>query len=369
MNAKERTYAVVRRHEAADRVPWTLNFGAYQCLPNPYLKAYRESRGITGTLYEYLDYDVFNVFAPEVTGEGEAGGIACLSNGMDPAKYYTREELSKPGASVDAFCQLFIRHPGFIEVKGPLEHAATLEEIKAYRFPQVDPESVKAAKAEIDRFHAMGKPVSADCGGLFGAVWYLLGLENFMCDLYEEPEFIEVLAEGMTELLIRRVTETARAGADLICFADDLGMQHTPQVDPRIWRKFFKPRWARVFEAARRVNPDVMLFMHSCGYVLDFIPDFIDIGLDALHPIQPEAMDVYEVARRYGKDLCLWGTISMQRTMPYGTPADVDREVRERVERIGRKGSFVLSPSNVFTADVPFENLDALIAACRRYCG
>ena len=175
MDARERSYAVIKRHEAADKVPWTLNFGAYQCLPNPYLKAYKESRGIKENIFEYLDYDIWNVFAPETTGiaGAEAGGIGYLSNGMDPEACFSREDLARPGASVDAFCHLILPTPGYTLVRGPLEHAATLEEIRAYRFPRIDPESVKAAKAETDRIHARGKLACSDCGGLFGAAGLL----------------------------------------------------------------------------------------------------------------------------------------------------------------------------------------------------
>jgi uroporphyrinogen decarboxylase len=78
-------------------------------------------------------------------------------------------------------------------------------------------------------------------------------------------------------------------------------------------------------------------------------------------------MDVYRVADRFRGDLAIWGTISSQRTIPRGSPADVEREIRERTERIGRAG-FVVSPSNIMGPEVPLRNIDAFAGACGRYC-
>lgn len=373
MTSKERIYTVVKKGQAADRVPWTLNFGAYQSMWPHFMDAYKKSRGIEGYLFDVLDYDVLNVLAPEETGDTFcAGGLGWLSNGIDPEKYYTKAELSRPGVFVDAWGQLNVpwgEHPDNTNVEPPLKNAESIEELENYPIPEVDPAKIEPMRKDAEKIHAKEKYAIADCGGLFGGAWYLRGLENFMMDLYDDPSWCELLLDRVAEAMIKRVQATLSTGVDMIGFYDDLGTQNGPMLNPKMWTELVKPRWAKIFEAARKANPDVMIFMHSCGFVKDFIPEFIDIGLDILHPIQPEAMDVYEVAKEYQKDICFWGTMSMQKTMSFGTPADVEREVRERVERIGQNGHLILSPGNMFTPETPFENVDAYIEACRKYCG
>lgn len=372
MTSKERIYTVVKKGEAADRVPWTLNFGSYQSMWPKYMKEYKQSRKITENLFDLLDYDILNVQAPEATGQnGAAGGIGYLSNNIEPEKYYTKAQLSKPGVWVDSWGQLNVpwtEYPDIANVESPLANAQSIQELIDYPFPKLDMASAELCRKDAQAIHEKGKLASADCGGLFGASWYLRGLENYMVDMYEDPEWAMVIADRVTETLIERAKLTAAAGVDVFTYYDDLGTQTGPLLSPAMWREYFKPRWAKVFDAVRSLNPNAIIFMHSCGCVKDFIPDFIDIGLDILHPLQPETMDVYEVAKEYQKDICFWGTISMQKTLNLGTPQDVDNEVKERVERLGKNGHLILSPGNMFTPDTPFENVDALIEAFRKYC-
>jgi uroporphyrinogen decarboxylase len=95
--------------------------------------------------------------------------------------------------------------------------------------------------------------------------------------------------------------------------------------------------------------------------VFEVIPDLIEVGVNILQPIQPEAMDVFEVKRRFGRDLCLMGGISTQQTLPYGTPDQVRAEVRQCLERLGEGGGYVMAPAKPILPGVPIENAIALI--------
>jgi uroporphyrinogen decarboxylase len=102
------------------------------------------------------------------------------------------------------------------------------------------------------------------------------------------------------------------------------------------------------------------VFIHSCGDVDELFDDLVSIGLGVFNPFQPEVMDVAGIMERYRGRLAFWGGVSTQRTMPYGTPEDVRREVR-RMRDLGRDGGYILSPSHALEGDVPLENLLALI--------
>ena len=125
-----------------------------------------------------------------------------------------------------------------------------------------------------------------------------------------------------------------------------------------MWRKFIKPHLVRLFDLAK--SYDLIVMLHCCGSIVDIIPDLIDIGLDALDPIQVRAagMDAEYLARQFGKDLVFHGSIDTQQTLPNGTPADVAAEVKSRLEVFGN--GFICAPSQVFLPDIPVENIIVL---------
>ena len=111
----------------------------------------------------------------------------------------------------------------------------------------------------------------------------------------------------------------------------------------------------------------MMVFYHSDGDISSIIPELIEIGIDVLNPVQPECLDPAQVKREYGDRLAFWGTISIQRTMPFGTPEDVRQEVRDRVNTVGRSGGLLLAPTHVLEPEVPWENIVALFEAIEEY--
>jgi uroporphyrinogen decarboxylase len=144
-------------------------------------------------------------------------------------------------------------------------------------------------------------------------------------------------------------------------------MEDRLMMSPEIWRKFLKPRLAKVFQAAKQAKPDVLIFYHSDGYVEPILDDLIEIGLDVLNPVQPECMDVGALKRRYGSRLSFWGTIGLQRALPFGTPQQVEDEVRRRIEEAGAGGGLLLSPAHVLAPEVPLENIRAMFDAAAKY--
>lgn len=126
-------------------------------------------------------------------------------------------------------------------------------------------------------------------------------------------------------------------------------------ISPKIWRSVFKPRLKEIISEVRR--KDVFFFLHSDGNIEELIPDIIKIGINILNPIQPECMNPEEIKRRYGQRLVLHGTMSMQKTFALGTLIDVIDEVKSRIEKCGQDGGLILAPSNLFTEDIPIENI------------
>ncbi|MBQ2256804.1 MAG: hypothetical protein II330_08060, partial [Clostridia bacterium] len=126
-------------------------------------------------------------------------------------------------------------------------------------------------------------------------------------------------------------------------------------------------RLKRVIDAARAINPNVVVFYHSCGFVTPMIPHLIDAGIDVLDPVQPECMNFADIHAEFGDRLSFHGTIGTQTTMPFGTPDDVRREVFKNLEIAGDKGGLFVAPTHLLEPEVPVENLVAYINACRDF--
>ena len=120
-----------------------------------------------------------------------------------------------------------------------------------------------------------------------------------------------------------------------------------------------KPRFQKLFERVRQ--HDKMVIMHCCGNAFEVIPDVIEIGLDVLESLQPEAMDIYEIKREYGKNIRLWGGLGTQQVLPFGTPEDVRNEIRHLVAEMGAGGGYILASAKPLMQEVPTENAIAVI--------
>jgi len=159
-------------------------------------------------------------------------------------------------------------------------------------------------------------------------------------------------------------------GADMIWTGDDMGSQQTMLIAPEQWRQFFKPRMANFISTLKKMNPDIKIAYHSDGNIYPIIPELIEIGVDVLNPIQPASIDPAKVKRDFGDKLCFWGTKDEPQTLPFGTPADVEKEVRERLKTVGKDGGLILGPTHHVQLDTPMENFWAMVNTIRQtqYC-
>ena len=146
---------------------------------------------------------------------------------------------------------------------------------------------------------------------------------------------------------------------DVVMVAEDLGSQDGPLISPEMYRRMVKPAQKRIWQFIKS-RTNAKLFLHSCGSVRQFIPDLIEIGVDILNPVQVAAgsMDPSELKREFGKDLTFWGGgCDTQRVLTFGTPDDVEREVRRRIRELAPGGGFVFNQIHNIQPGVPPENV------------
>jgi uroporphyrinogen decarboxylase len=198
---------------------------------------------------------------------------------------------------------------------------------------------------------------------LFERAWSMRGMENLLVDMYEHPAFVDDLLDAILEFQLGIVRAGCRLPIDAVYCGDDYGQQQGMLISPHLWRRFFKSRLARLYQAAHDAGKWV--FIHSCGNLLEILPDLIEIGVDCFNPFQPEVMDVYQVKREYGARLAFFGGVSTQRLLPYGTPEQVKAEVRRLIREVGKNGGYILAPAHAVPRDARPENLVALMEAVR----
>lgn len=296
--------------------------------------------------------------------------LAPSSQAPDYRDYYEGREL---GADVAfngdgvALCRGAFQH--FTRMVSPLSGPqTTLADLETYPLDDRGAEYRFAdVRTQAGTFHEQGYGVFGGAGSTFEAAWAVRGMEDMLMDLHTAPARAERLLERMTERNVVVARKYAEAGADIIGFGDDVGTQHGMLMSPDTWRRFLKPRLARQIRAARDVNPQVLIWYHSDGNIEPILPDLIEIGLDILNPVQPECMDPVQLKRQYGDSLSFWGTIGTQTTMPFGSPDDVRATVKKMVREVGFDGGLCLAPTHVLEPEVPWENIEAFVEACREH--
>jgi uroporphyrinogen decarboxylase len=197
-------------------------------------------------------------------------------------------------------------------------------------------------------------------GHLFEVAWALRGMEDFLADMILHPEFVDDLLDGITEYYLGVIDRSVRYDIDGFTFGEDWGSQSRGLImGPRLWRRFLKPRLARLFARVKAAGKYVHI--HSDGDVTAIFPDLIEIGLDVYNPFQPEIMDVYALKEEYGDRLAFYGGVGIQSLLPNGTPGEVRAEAERLIRRVGAGGGYILAPSHSVLTDTPVENLVALM--------
>ena len=328
MNSKERVRAAVT-HREPDMVPWQISFTQ---------PARRKLQGFWET--EELETRLGNhiaVLKPSIPGHWHP---------------------SKQDRWIDEFGVTWNRSVDE-DIGNPEDFILTQTLPDEYKWP--DPHDrrryesfAKTIDGNTDRFIMCSLDFS-----LFERAWTLRGMEQLFIDMVQAPEFVEALLERIVEFNLAVIDDACQFDIDGFYTGDDWGQQHGLLMGPPMWRRFIKPCLKRMYGRVKEHGK--LVFIHSCGDVREVFPDLIEVGVDVFNPFQPEVMDVRRMKREYGKDLCFWGGVSIQQTLPYGTPDDVRSEVRGLIRDIGAGGGYIISPAHDIPGDVPVENIVALL--------
>ena len=295
--------------------------------------------------------------------------------GPKPPADHASPDFSAYFEDIDIRDDAFINSLGVLETPGsmyhftsytsPLRNASHFAELEGFAYPSVEGFTSDHMPAEVTAAHTAGRVANCWVGHMYEDSWQIRGYEEFLMDMHAQPEWCEFILDKVTERNLAVATAAARAGVDYLITGDDVANQNAMMFAPEQWRRFFKPRWAKVYAAARAIKPDLHIWYHSDGNIETIIPELIEIGVTILNPIQPECLDPVDIHRRYGDKVVLDGTLGTQTTMPFGSPDDVRAAVTGIIDAVGPTGGLIVSPTHVLEPEVPLQNIYAFVEAAR----
>ena len=214
-------------------------------------------------------------------------------------------------------------------VKNPLAEDSAID---CYQPPdpnrdELYDEARRVIKDFKDEYWIVGVTVTT----IWETAWALRGLEKMLMDLVLNPDLANRILDIPYQYHLTAAKRLTQMGVDMIWIGDDVSTQQGMLISPDMWRQLFKPRMASFIAALKEINPEVKVAYHCDGNLYQIIPDLIEIGLDVLNPIQPACIDPAKIKQEFGDKLCFWGTIDEQHTLPFGSAADVENEVKVRV--------------------------------------
>jgi uroporphyrinogen decarboxylase len=258
-----------------------------------------------------------------------------------------------------------VRKGGF-----PLAAAETVAEVERHSWP--DARSVDYT--ELRRRHEV---MDARFASILSFGWQppfctlldLFGMERALVLLHENPAMVEAALAHIEAFLLPEMTMALESCADLVQFywcGDDFSTQRGLMISPPAWRRFFKPLYGKMFDLVK--SHGLKVWFHSCGTFPQVLADLVDLGMDVWETVQVhlEGNDPARLKADYGRHLTFFGAISCQTTLPFGTPEEVRREVRERVRVLGKGGGYICGPDHSIQKNMPAENLAALYDEARK---
>jgi len=259
------------------------------------------------------------------------------------------------------------------EIIDPALRDATINDLENYPWPDpYNPELTEGVEEKAQDLYQNSDLalIGKFSNSIFEQAFYLRGFEQMLLDLSLNPEFAIALMEKLVDIALARLDVGLKAcGQYIQCvrFAgDDMGQQSGPLMSPKMFRQIIKPVFSRYYAAARdmidQYNTEIKIIAHTDGDVYPMIPDYIEMGLDVLNPVQPYVaeMEHDKLKAEFGDRLSFHAAIDIQRVMPFGTPEEVKAVAIETMQTLGHGGGYILAPTHYLQGDVPPQNIIAL---------
>lgn len=379
MTSRERVRKAVN-HREPDRIPisfgGTMSSGILECPPAG--KAYSKLCAHLGIEpREPPDFGFMNNYVTNID-ERILDRFGSDFRRIDPNAPEVLVGKDATRTILGIYCGVRVRNGGLYDdvYEYPLRDAESSGDVRAYPFwpTGMDFRHLAIGKpAEAQRLSAGPHAVVADAFLVFPFLMYpmLTGFEKWLLDMKSNPRFYFALADRLLEIGFEIIDEFLGAigpFVDIVCTYDDVGTQRGLTCSRADYRKFIQPYERQIIERIRNVT-DAFIYRHSCGSIYELIPDFIEMGVQILNPVQPRARDMepWRLKRNFGRDLCFLGGADTQELLPHTTPREIERAVVDLIHDYAAGGGFVFAPSSNIEPDTPPENVAALYEAALRH--
>lgn len=376
MTSRERVVAALN-HQEPDRVPVDIGGGSSTSISVEANARLKLHLGLAGNSAELSK--IFRVAALDEEVMQRLGSDCRPLRSKSPRRW--SPPPSAPGTLVDIWGVIWKQQPvgesGYyweIE-RNPLADATTAD-LNHFPWPDpLDPGFTSSLRADAESLFT-NTPYAVEASSGFCSFWEvacnLRGYEQLLMDLVIDPRFVEALMERVLEInlaLAERFLEEAGPYIQIFRTADDLATQSGLLMSLKMYRSRLKPFHRKYFDFLKSHTSAAILY-HSCGNITDLIDDLVEIGVDAINPVQVSAMpETATLKSRFGGKITFWGGIDTQRVLPCGSVSDVTEEVRRRIRDLGPGGGFVLGAVHSIQSDVRPENILAMADAARRFGG
>lgn len=259
----------------------------------------------------------------------------------------------------------------------PLSGDISFSDLEKYNWPDPKDDSrtaqFQSRVSELKKNGDFGFVLHGVTSGVMEMAQRLRGFEQIFMDFALEPDLACAILDKVVEIKCGYWEKALDLVGDDVLVAveaDDLGTQNSLLISPQMYRDFLKPRHKALFSFIKKKAPHIKVFLHSCGAIKPMIPDLIDAGVDILNPIQVGAsdMDTKALKKEFGDCLTFWGGgIDTQNVLPFGTPNEVKDEVKRRIEDLAPGGGFVFNTIHNIQADVPPQNIEAMLDTLYKY--
>lgn len=378
LTSRERVLAVLN-HEIPDRVPIILGASNATGISVPTYRKIKQLLGIQAEEKYLYDWPELGAAAiDEVLLQRLHSDVRGVHD-REPAWVREKNGTREPGSP-------YFNSWGVGSVEGdpgtwfpaihPLAETHAIEDIESYPWPDMnDPTRVAHVRAEAQKL------ANENQYAILATPWLAFPLERafamqrmdrFMLNLGRHPDFVRALLTKIAELcktLMGHFLRETADNIDMIKIGDDLGMQNSLLMSPKMYREIVKPIHADYISFIKS-RTKAKLFFHTDGDVFPLIPDFIEMGVDVLNPIQTSAgkmSNLEELKKQFGRNIVFCGAIDTHRVLPFGTPDEVRAEVKRIIQILGKDGGYMLASVHTILPDVPAENVLAMVDAALEF--
>jgi len=240
----------------------------------------------------------------------------------------------------------------------PMVHPLIEASLEGYKFPEPLPQKrLDELGNELSKKQDLFKLVKI--GDFYERANFLRGMKNLIIDMYKHPRFVNNLLDEILEYDLSVVDRLQYLDVDGLWLSDDYGYQNGLLISPKLWRHFIKPRLKTLVDRVK--NLGFYAFLHSDGDIKEIISDLIEVEFDAIHPVQPEVMELEWLKTKFGDELSFFGCFSTQELLPHEPPETIRDMVQKTIKKMGRGGGFIIAPGIGLLDDVPIENAVAFI--------